>query len=204
MSDITDNPKTYFRQFIPDRDPLLISLEAEAQKEEIPIVGPVVGELLYVLAAAVRGERILELGTATGYSTIFLARAQAGTQGRVITVEADPKLAGQAEANFRKAGLERRIQVVVGDARRVLTGMDAYFDLIFLDIEKADYEPVLPDCTRLIKPGGLLIADNVGFTDADPFNQAIFRSPAWRPVHLFALLPFHSPENDGLCFALRC
>jgi predicted O-methyltransferase YrrM len=70
MSDIVDNPEEYFGQFVPERDPLLIDLETEASREEIPITGPVVGELLYVLARATGAKRILELGTATGYSAI--------------------------------------------------------------------------------------------------------------------------------------
>ena len=88
MSDIVDNPEEYFGQFVPDRDPLLSDLEAEARKEEIPIVGPVVGELLYVLVCATGARRILELGTASGYSAIFLARACRILNGTVMTLEA--------------------------------------------------------------------------------------------------------------------
>jgi len=75
MPDLIDNPEEYFRQFLPKRDQLLIELEEEARREEIPIVGPIVGELLHILARVTQARRILELGTATGYSTIFLARA---------------------------------------------------------------------------------------------------------------------------------
>ena len=74
MSKIVDNPEDYFRGLVPPRDELMIELEAQAEKENIPIVGPVLGELLYVLAAATKAKRILELGTATGYSTIYMAR----------------------------------------------------------------------------------------------------------------------------------
>ena len=84
MSELVDHPEAYFRRFLPARDRLLLELEKEAEREEIPIVGPVVGELLHILAKAVQAERILELGTATGYSTIFLARALS-TSGRLVT-----------------------------------------------------------------------------------------------------------------------
>jgi predicted O-methyltransferase YrrM len=77
------------------------------------------------------------------------------------------------------------------------------FDVIFMDIEKADYARALKDCHRLLRPGGLLVADNVAFPDADEFNRAVFKDPGWRPVSLFAFLPGHSPERDGLCLALR-
>ncbi|MGD2029519.1 MAG: hypothetical protein PVG86_06220, partial [Desulfobacterales bacterium] len=73
MSNLIDNPEEYFRKFLPERNQLLMELEEQARREKIPIVGPIVGELLYILAKATQSRRILELGTATGYSTIFLA-----------------------------------------------------------------------------------------------------------------------------------
>jgi predicted O-methyltransferase YrrM len=203
MSNIVENPQAYFRQFVPERDTLLKELESEAAREHIPIVGPVVGALLYLLARAVRAERILEIGTATGYSAIYLARAMASDRGRLVTLENDPAMARRAGANFRQAGLAQRIEIRVGDALTELTGLEEGFDIIFLDIDKAHYEPTLPHCRRLLRKGGLLVADNVGFKDADPFNRHIHSSPDWLSVSLFAYLPHHSPENDGLCLALR-
>jgi caffeoyl-CoA O-methyltransferase len=203
MSGLIDNPEEYFRQFVPERDQLLIELEEEARKEEIPIVGPIVGELLHILARATQAERILELGTATGYSTIFLARAFATPRGRLVTIDNDPNMAARAATNFRKAGLDRQIDMIVGDAQEKLSQMNKFFDFIFLDIEKEHYASVLPECGRLMKPGGLMVADNVRFKDADSFNRLISRSSEWRSVNLFAYLPLHSPERDGLCLALR-
>jgi caffeoyl-CoA O-methyltransferase len=72
MSKLVDQPEKYFKDLIPARDELLLALEAEAERENIPIVGPVVGELLYILAGATRAQNILEVGTATGYSAIYL------------------------------------------------------------------------------------------------------------------------------------
>jgi predicted O-methyltransferase YrrM len=76
--------------------------------------------------------------------------------------------------------------------------------MIELEIEKQDYVKVLPDCQRLHTTGGLLVADNVGFKDADEFNRTIAELEAWRSVPLFSFLPLHSPEKDALCLALRC
>ncbi len=76
--------------------------------------------------------------------------------------------------------------------------------MIELDIEKQDYVKLLPDCRRLLIKGGLLVADNVGFKDADEFNHTISGHSAWRSVPLFSFLPLHSPEHDALCLALRC
>ena len=105
--------------------------------------------------------------------------------------------------NFHRAGLDQRIDMVVGDSQEKLSQMDESFDLVFLDIDKEHYAGVLPHCGRLLKKGGLLIADNVGFKNADPFNRLISKSSEWRSVNLFAYLPLHSPEKDGLCLALR-
>jgi predicted O-methyltransferase YrrM len=171
------NLEGYFRELVPTRDATLMALEEEARQEEIPIIGPVVGELLYVLALASQARQILELGTATGYSAIYLARACEVSEGRVVTLERDESMARRAQANFQEAGVEDRIEVTVGDA--------------------------LPYCQKLLRSGGLLVADNVGFQGADNFNQAVADHPEWRPVHLLCLLPLHSPEQDGLCLALR-
>jgi caffeoyl-CoA O-methyltransferase len=196
--------ENYFRGFIPPRDQLLLDLEKEAEQENIPIVGPVVGELLYILARAANAGAILELGTATGYSTIYFARAVAAADGRVTSLEISEAMAERARANFARAGLAQRIQVLVGDALTSMAGFSGPFDLIFLDIDKESYLKTLPHCHRLLKTGGLLIADNVGFLGAEDFNREIFtRRKQWRTVHLLCSLPHHSPEKDGLSLALK-
>jgi predicted O-methyltransferase YrrM len=203
MSAIVENPEGYFRQFVPDRDPLLLELEEEAQRKTIPIVGPVVGELLFILARATAAKTILELGTASGYSAIFLARACKNVNGRVITLEQDRAMAEKALKNFKTAGLEKHIEIRICDALQEISKMTTTFDFIFMDIEKEDYTRALPHCQKLLKKGGLLVVDNVGFKDADGFNQAIAHQPEWRTISLFSFLPLHSPENDGICLALR-
>jgi len=204
MSRIVDEPEAYFSQFTRKDDPLLQELELEAETEHIPIVGPVVGELLFILSRTSGARSILELGTATGYSSIFLARACALNAGVLTTLEHEPAFAARARKNLERAGLASRTNVLCGDAFAELPRMKGEFDLIFMDIDKGDYARALPQCHRLLRPGGLLVADNVAFPDADPFNREIFNDGGWRPVSLFAFLPGHSPERDGLCLALRC
>jgi len=204
MSEIVDNPENYFKALIPMRDELMMELEAQAEKENIPIIGPVVGELLYILTAATKAKRILELGTATGYSAIYLAKACQPVDGRVVSLENNIAMAARARRNFQQAGVADRIEIHVKDALEALPQLHDEFDLIFLDVEKQDYIKVLPDCHRLLIKGGLLVADNVGFRDADAFNRTISGHSAWRSVALFSFLPLHSPENDALCLALRC
>ncbi|MFC1812206.1 O-methyltransferase [Thermodesulfobacteriota bacterium] len=203
MSTMIPNPEDYFKQFVPSRDPLLLELEEEAGREEIPIVGPVVGELLFLLARATRAKRILELGTATGYSAIYLARAIIDRAGRLVTLEMDHGMAKRARANFQEAGVQHCIEIKVGDALEEMSKLIEPFDFIFMDIDKEHYAPVLDQCRRLLRVGGLLLADNVAFKDADDFNQMIFDDPNWKSIHLFTFLHLHSPEWDGLCMAVR-
>jgi predicted O-methyltransferase YrrM len=202
MSVMIPDPENYFRGFIPPRDALLLELEEEAARESIPIVGPVVGELLHILARAKGAGNILEVGTASGYSAIHLARALP-PGGKLITLELNPAMASRARANFLQAGLEKRVEVREGQALELMAAMTETFDLIFLDIDKESYAPALPHCLRLLRVGGLLVADNVGFAGADSFNREIFRQKSWRAVHLLSFLPQHSPEKDGLTLAVR-
>jgi caffeoyl-CoA O-methyltransferase len=193
----------YFRGQVPPSDALLQELEAEAERESIPIVGPVVGQLLFILARATGAARILELGTATGYSGICLGRAAAPNSGRVVSLELDPAMAARARANLDRAGLSEVVEVLEGEALKLLAAMNEPFDLVFLDIDKESYLPALSHCRRLLRVGGLLVADNTGFAGAAPFNQEILENPAWSAVHLLSFLPRHSPEHDGLTLAVR-
>ncbi len=203
MSQMMPDLEEYFRGFIPARAELLKEMENEAERDGIPIVGPVVGELLFLLARFGRAARILELGTAIGYSAIYLAQGAEPGGGSVLTLELDPTMARRARAHFAKAGLQDRIEVKEGEALKVMEQLAGPFDLIFLDIDKESYAAALPLCLRLLKVGGMLVADNVGFAGAGAFNQEIFSQPQWRTVNLLCLLPRHSPEHDGLCLAVR-
>lgn len=206
MADIVDSPEDYFTQLMPARDALLKSLEAEAEAEAIPIVGPVVGGLLFVLARAMQANHILELGTATGYSAIYLGRACLPKGGRVLSLEYDTAMAERARRNLAQADLSAIVTVRDGDALDLLShpqDMGGPYDLVFMDIEKIDYHRALEPLERLVRPSGLLIADNTAFKDADAFNQALQASSSWHSVQLFSYLPLHSGLYDGLCFAVR-
>lgn len=204
MPNVVDDPDRYFAGLVPGReDGLLLSLERQAREEHIPIVGPVVGRLLEILASASGARRVLELGCAIGYSAIFLGRAVRTTKGRVSTVERDARMAERAAGNIASAGLSGEVEVLRGDAASVLDGLQGPFDLIFLDIEKEAYLEMLPRCHRLLRPRGLLVADNTSFVGASAFVEELAGSPLWLAAHLFSYLPGHSPERDALSFALR-
>jgi caffeoyl-CoA O-methyltransferase len=202
MSSMISEPEPYFRRFIPERDNLLKQLEIEAKNQEIPIIGPLVAELLYVLVRATGAVSVLELGTATGYSGIYLARAAAENGGKLVTIEWSAEMAERARKNYKKAGVSGVVDIMIGDAQKILETLTGPFDFVFLDIDKEFYVKVLPRIHSVMKKSGLLVADNVGFKDADAFNHAIAESTQWKGINLFAFLPGHSPEKDGLCIAL--
>lgn len=197
-----DDLEGYFRGLTPARDDLLLELEAEAAAEGIHIVGPVAGRLLTILAGLAGGWAVLELGAASGYSAIHLGRGmRAG--GRLVSIERNPAMAARARVNLARAGLAVSWSVLEGGADELLPGLDGPFDLAFLDIDKAGYAPALPHCRRLLRPGGLLAADNTSFGAAADFIAALAADTAWRAAHLLCFLPGHSPERDGFSLALR-
>jgi len=203
MNTMIESPLAYFRQWIPQRPDIFLTLETEAREEQIPIVGPVVGRLLYLLARMKNARNILELGTATGYSTLFLGEACRNQNGRVLSMEMSEALSRRARKNIQSAGLEHVVDVICADVLGTLPALDGPVDMIFMDIEKVDYLQALPECHRLLAPGGVLVVDNTGFKDADPFNRAIHEDSRFESLNLWAFLPDHSPEHDGICIAIK-
>jgi predicted O-methyltransferase YrrM len=160
---ITAELEAYMVGLIGARDEVLARLEREADEKGVPIVGPQVGTLLYVLSATLSPRRMLELGTATGYSAIWLARG--APEARLVTVEKDGRRAEQARKSFREAGLEERVELVEGDALEYLGRTEAHFDLIFNDLlnsfpDEGTVERAFELSLRRLAPGGLLVADN--------------------------------------------
>lgn len=138
----------------------LALIDREGRGEGLPLVYPETGALLHTLARGCRAGRILEIGTCIGYSTLWMATAlPAG--GALITMEYDPARAARARDHFAAAGCADRISVIVGDATRFLHKVAGPFDLIFQDSDKKLYEPMLDRLVELLRPGGLLVADNI-------------------------------------------
>ena len=144
-------------------DPVLTAaLEASNAAGLPPIaVSMQQGKFLSLLAGAIQARRILEIGTLGGFSTIWLARG-AGPQGRVVTLEYEPKHAEVARANVARAGLADRVEVIVGAALDTLPTLDGDpFDLVFIDADKENYAAYLQWAIRLAHPGSVIVVDNV-------------------------------------------
>jgi predicted O-methyltransferase YrrM len=119
------------------------------------------GKFLSLLAGAIQARRILEIGTLGGFSTIWLARG-AGPEGRVVTLEYEPKHAEVARANLQRAGVSDRVQVVVGAALDTLpTVTGGPFDLVFIDADKENSVAYLEWAIKLARPGSVIVVDNV-------------------------------------------
>ncbi len=176
---VPDAIERYLAELNRAGDPVLDDIARGNATRGLPLVDAEVGALLRVLATSIRASRILEIGTAIGYSGIWLARAlPAG--GMLVTMEFDEDRAREARANFERAGLSDRVSVVVGDAQLKIAKVSGPFDLIFQDGDKTLYAPLLDRLVALLRPGGLLITDNVlwdgevvpGFA-ATPHHEAV-------------------------------
>ena len=156
---IQDDVEEYLYKLLPDRDVVLGEMEAYAEMNRVPIIGPAVARLLALLVQISGAKRIFEMGSAIGYSTIWLARA-AGPQGKVFYTDGDPANAHRAQVYFRMAGIAKRIEVKVGDALALVKKTPGKFDLIFNDVDKHQYPHALRAALPKLRRGGLLITDN--------------------------------------------
>ena len=140
--------------------PFLDSLEKEALENRIPIIRKSMQSLLKFLLALTKPERILEVGTAVGFSALLMSE-YAPKGCHITTIENYEKRIPVARENFRRAGREDKITLLEGDAAEVLKGLSGTYDMIFMDAAKGQYLHFLPDVLRLLAPGGVLVSDNV-------------------------------------------
>ena len=150
----------YLYDMLPPRDEVLTEMEADAAKNDTPIVGPAVARVLYQLSVISGAKKVFEMGSAIGYSTIWWARG-VGEGGKVIYTDGDPKKAEKARRYFDRAGVSQRIAVRVGDALEILSEEKEPYDIIFNDVDKTDYPRVFRLALLKLKSGGLFITDNV-------------------------------------------
>jgi predicted O-methyltransferase YrrM len=141
-------------------DVVLADIAREGAAQDLPLIDAEVGALLRVLTTAIAARRVLEIGTAIGYSGIWLAGALPA-DGSLFTMEMDPERVKAARRNFERAGLAKRVNVMTGDAQLLIAKVSGPFDLVFQDGSKQLYVPLLDRLVDLLRPGGLLITDNV-------------------------------------------
>ncbi len=149
----------FLYDLLPPRDPVLAEMEAAAAAEQIPIVGPAVGTLLALVVSIHGARRIFELGSAIGYSTLWMARA-AGAGAEVHYSDASPRNAARARGWIERAGVADRVRFHIGDALDALRRTPGEFDLIFNDVDKEGYPQVLTEAIGRLRPGGVFVSDN--------------------------------------------
>lgn len=199
----------YIYSLLPRRDAVLRAMERYAARHDVPIVGPACGRLLYQLARLIEARRVFELGSAIGYSTLWLARA-VGPEGTVFYTDSDPANARRAEASFRRAGVADRVRILVGDALRMFEATESEFDLIFNDVSKTQYPEVFRLALPRLRSGGLFIADNV-LRDGRAARPARQGDAATRAIQKFNRLLYRSkdlfttiiPLRDGFAVCLK-
>ncbi|MBO8138674.1 MAG: O-methyltransferase [Desulfotomaculum sp.] len=158
---LVDEAAEYIRKLLPPREELLAKIEKEAEEKVVPIVEPEVARLLYWLALTRKAKNVLEVGTAIGYSTLWLAKAVLPGGGRITTLEINKPRYEAAKKNFQAAGIEEKINLVFGDARELIYQLKGPYDFIFLDAAKGKYVEFLEQCVSILSSGGLLVADDV-------------------------------------------
>jgi caffeoyl-CoA O-methyltransferase len=151
--------ENYLYSMLPRRDLVLREMERYAAQHRVPIIGPAVGRLLYLLAKTSGAKRIFEMGSAIGYSAIWLARA-AGPGAEILYTDGDPDNVRRAQDYTRRAGVANRIRFLTGDAVKWIDRVPGSFDLIFIDVDKHQYPAALRKALPRLRRGGLLIADN--------------------------------------------
>jgi caffeoyl-CoA O-methyltransferase len=196
----------YMHELLPARDSVLAEMEATAEKRNIPIIGPAVARVLAQLVMISGAKRIFELGSAIGYSTIWLARA-AGPGAEIHYSDGSAQNAREAQGYFDRAGVSSVVQVHVGDALSMLSQTQGEFDFIFNDVDKEGYPAVLEAVPARLKRGGLFVTDNTLWHEAVlhpvevsdrgvvEFNQKLYASTQFFTTLL--------PIRDGVAVAYR-
>ncbi|MFN3326332.1 MAG: O-methyltransferase [Bryobacteraceae bacterium] len=196
----------YIHDLIPPRDEVLAEMERSAAERRIPIVGPAVGVFLAQLVMISGAKRIFELGSAIGYSTIWLARA-AGPGAEVHYSDGSPANAREARGYFERAGVADRITIHTSDALDALAATPGEFDMIFNDVDKEGYPAVLAAVPVRLKRGGLFVTDNTLWHGRvlDPQDEES-RAVVEFDRKLFSSKEFWSsilPLRDGLTVSVK-
>jgi caffeoyl-CoA O-methyltransferase len=196
----------YLDSLLPARDPVLQEMESEAARRNIPIIGPAVGRVLAQLVMISKAKRIFELGSAIGYSTIWLARA-AGPGAEIHYSDGSAENAREASGYFTRAGVAVSIQVHVGDALTSLAQTSGEFDFIFNDVNKEGYPAVLEAVPPRLKRGGVFVTDNTLWHERvlnpkEEADRAVveFNCKLYESVRFFTTL---LPIRDGLSVGLK-
>lgn len=200
----------YIRHLFAPEDAVLEQIRARHEQEQLPgiFISPEEAQIIVVLLRAIEARHVLEIGTLGGYSGVWIARALP-VDGRLVTIEHDPRRASFARKSFAAAGVVDRVELREGEALEVLATLEPSFDAIFVDADKAPLAAYYRESMRLLRVGGLLLCDNA-FIDGRIVNpedtaadvegvRAFNRLAATDPRLVSALVPV----RDGLAVSVK-
>jgi len=206
---VQEEVDAYIYELLPKRDAVIAEIERYAEEHRVPIIGPAVARLLTLLVQVSGAKRIFEMGSAIGYSTIWLARA-AGPQAEIFYTDGNPENARRAQEYFKKAGVAKRIRVQVGDALELVKKAPGKFDFVFNDVDKHQYPDALRAAIPKLRRGGLFVTDNTLWSGkaarpaavddkhtrgVQEFNRLVYASKELFPVLI--------PLRDGVTVARK-
>lgn len=192
---------------------ILETIESEARAADIPIIRKEMQSFLKVILLMKKPERVLEVGTAVGFSALLMSE-YVSKKCRITTIENYEKRIPIARENFQRAGKEEQITLIEGDASEVLKMLDGSYDFIFMDAAKGQYIHYLPDILRILPPGGCLVSDNV-MQDGDVIESrfaverrnrtihARMREYLYELKHNDALTTSIIPLGDGVAVSIK-
>src|SRR5215470_8259630 len=209
MNEITvESVEAYMQSLLPRRDPVVTEMENFANKNRVPIVGPMVGRFLYQLARFVDAGRVFEMGSAIGYSAIWFARALK-PGGKVYYTDGSPDNAARANEYVQRAGVSDRVELLVGNALDLIDKAEGEFDIVFNDVDKTDYPGVYRKAANRVRIGGLLLSDNVLWSGrvadasvSDEYTEGVrsFNNLMYADKRYYTTI---LPLRDGVAVGLR-
>lgn len=159
MSIVNQEIISYINEISPMPDGVLGDIQKEGLKNNMPIIPLETAGFISSLLSIIRPESILEIGCAIGFSAGLMSRYLA-ENGHITTIDRYDIMIKEAKINFKKLGIEDKVTLLEGDAMEILSSMEGSFDFIFLDAAKGQYINMLPHCLRLLKAGGVMVADD--------------------------------------------
>lgn len=191
---VYDYIEEYLRSLLPENEGILKQMEDYAKQNNIPIVQPEVARFISFIIKTLNVKNILEVGTAIGYSAALMHRAAGGC--RIVTIERNEEMVEKALKNLESAGISKDITILKGEAEEILKNMNETFDMVFLDAAKGQYLEFFPDCHRMLKKGGIILADNVLFRGMVATNKLLIRRKITIVKRLRKYLKYMSENKD--------
>lgn len=187
---------SFINSFNTDYDDVITSIRKEAEENRVPIIRQEAGEFIKLLILMNKPKKILEIGTAVGFSAIFMSRFL-DDDAHITTIENYPPRIAEAKKNFVRAGVESRITLMEGDAQEILPGLDEQYDFVFMDAAKGQYGCFFSESVRLLKPNGILLCDNV-LQDGDVLESRFAVTRRNRTIHSRMREYLHDLTHDPL------